>query len=98
MIQVCSTAPFYISKTLKQGKKPPDEPLWLLFKKRIKNQGALRGLFFPGLIPRLAQSILIGGPLAVVFEKKPNYSPIGLCRQGDPYLDIYLCSKVASFK
>jgi len=69
MIQVCSTAPFYISKTLKQGKNPPIEPLWLLFKKKIKNQGLVRGLFLPGLIPRLAQSILIGGPLVVLFEK-----------------------------
>ena len=69
MIQVCSTAPFYISKTLKQGENPPIEPLWLLFKKKIKNQGLVRGLFLPGLIPRLAQSILIGGPLVVLFEK-----------------------------
>lgn len=69
MIQVCSTAPFYISKTLKQGKNPPNGPLWLLFKKRVKSQGVLQGLFLPGLIARLAQSILIGGPLVALFEK-----------------------------
>jgi hypothetical protein len=70
MIQVCATAPFYISKTLRQGRSPPAEPLWLLFKTKIKKQGLIQGLFLPGLIPRLAQSILIGGPLMTLLEKK----------------------------
>lgn len=67
--QVCTTAPFYIAKTLRQAKNPPTETLFPLFKKIIKNQGLIRGLFLPGLAPRLTLSICTSGPLMALFEK-----------------------------
>lgn len=67
--QVCTTAPFYIAKTLRQAKNPPTEPLWPLFKKIIKNQGLVRGLFLRGLAPRLILSVCTSGPLTALFEK-----------------------------
>lgn len=69
IIQVCITAPFYITTTLRQAKNPPTEALGPLCKKIIKNQGLARGLFLPGLAPRLTLSICTSGPLMALFEK-----------------------------
>jgi hypothetical protein len=69
IVQVCSTTPLYITKTLRQRKNPPTEPLWILFKKIIKKQGLVQGLFLPGLIPRLALTVFTSGPLVILLER-----------------------------
>jgi len=68
VVQVISTAPFYIAAIHKQGKGATPEHLHRTILRIFKTQG-MRGLFLPALAPRLAHSALTSAPLMWMMEK-----------------------------
>jgi hypothetical protein len=61
IVQVVSTAPFYIAAAERQSKNAVREPLHQTIHRLFKTHGFYQGLVYPGLIPRLGHSILITG-------------------------------------
>jgi hypothetical protein len=68
VVQVISTAPFYIAAIHKQGKGAAREHLHRTIIHIFKTQGIGR-LFLPALAPRLAHSALTSAPLMWMMEK-----------------------------
>jgi hypothetical protein len=68
VVQVISTAPFYIAAIYKQQKGAPKEHLHQTIVRIFKAQG-IRGLFLPALAPRLVHSAVTSAPLMWMMEK-----------------------------
>lgn len=68
VVQVLTTAPFYIAAIYKQQKGAPKEHLHRTIVRIFKAQG-VRGLFFPALVPRLVHSAVTSAPLMWMMEK-----------------------------
>lgn len=69
VIQVSLTSPLYITMILRQGKASTSESLWYLFKRIRREKGGLKGLFFPGLVPRLVHSLATSSFFMMLLEE-----------------------------